>query len=161
MKGVIRGHGAGTTYWIDGVQVTKARFDRAFPDKSLAGCASLVGWKHLESEALAVHPDDVAEATADAVKKGVPTDFNPETGAPIFRSREHRKEYMLRYGFYDRDGGYGDAQRGQSDVKNRDTGADPGYDGPEYESDLGREVKLTDAQKREMDRVIERRIKGR
>ena len=68
------------------------------------------GWP-LESEALAVLPSEVAEFTEDARKRGVPTDFNPESGAPILRGRGHRKRYCETYGFFDRDGGYGDAQK--------------------------------------------------
>lgn len=63
------------------------------------------------STALAVHPKQVKEAMEHAKKMGVPTEFQPD-GRPVFTSRQHRKEYMQRYGFYDRDGGYGDAHPG-------------------------------------------------
>jgi hypothetical protein len=62
----------------------------------------------MESEALAVHPSQVSEAHHDAVKMGVPTEFNSRTGAPIFRSKQHRKQYCETYGFYDKNAGYGD-----------------------------------------------------
>lgn len=114
MKGVIRGHAPNKTYWIDGEQVSKAEFDEAFPDKPLGGSAGLIGWKPLHSEALAVHPDQIVEASEDAVKKGVPTAFDSE-GRPIFTSRQHRTQYCRAYGFHDRQAGYGDAQRGSAD----------------------------------------------
>ena len=73
--------------------------------------AALIGWKPLESEALGFHPSQLAEARALDEKRGVVTDYTP-TGEPIFRSRQHRKEYMNAHGWYDRDAGYSDAQRG-------------------------------------------------
>jgi len=59
------------------------------------------------SDALAVHPTQVAEAIADAKKKGVPTDFAPD-GRPIITSRNHQKRYLRAYGFFNRDSSYGD-----------------------------------------------------
>ena len=108
MVGKIKGEGAKTTYWIDGVQVTKARFNKAFqPVRVETGPTSLVGWKPILSDALAVHPLDVEEAVEDAKRKGVPTEFLPD-GRPILASRGHRKAYLKAYGFHDKDGGYGD-----------------------------------------------------
>lgn len=160
MRGVIKGSGDKTTYWLEGRQVSKEEFDSAFPDQPFGGCAGLIGWKPLHSEALAVHPDLIGEAVADAAKKGVPTEFDAD-GDPIFTCRSHRARYMNAYGFYDRDGGYSDAQRGGTDVKNRDTGTSPGYDDDVPKNQQHKEVRLTDQQKREMDRQIERYIKGR
>jgi len=74
--------------------------------------ASFRGFRPIKSDALAVHPRQVKEATEDAKKKGVPVDFMPD-GRPVFTSRTQRKRYMLAYGFYDKAGGYGDAQPGQ------------------------------------------------
>jgi hypothetical protein len=68
---------------------------------------SLVGWKPLRSEAMAVHPKQIKEAEESAKRKGVPTEFDT-MGRPEFVSREHRKRYMRAYGFHDNDGGYGD-----------------------------------------------------
>jgi hypothetical protein len=111
MKGVIRGHGDKTRWYIDGQEVTEAVFLEAFPDKPIGDGSGLVGWKPIASDALAVHPSQVEEARADAIKKGVPTDFLPD-GRPILRTREHRKEYMRRYGYFDKQGTYGDAGPG-------------------------------------------------
>lgn len=104
-------HGKPNTYFIDGVEVTQEEFDARRPVVEEFSANALVGWKPIVSDALGVHPHQVNEAREDAMKKGVPTDFTP-TGEPILRSREHRKAYMRAYGFYDRDAGYGDAQRG-------------------------------------------------
>lgn len=65
--------------------------------------------KRIKSIALAVHPDQVEEATKDAVARGVPTEFTAD-GRPILTDRNHRKQYMKAYGYFDRDAGYGDAQ---------------------------------------------------
>lgn len=65
----------------------------------------------LASDALAVHPKQIKEAVEDARKKGVALDFDKH-GRPLFRDRNHRKRYCKAYGIFDRDGGYGDAQKG-------------------------------------------------
>lgn len=64
----------------------------------------------MKSEALAVHPNQRKEATENARKQGVPTEFDKQ-GRPIFMDRAHRRAYCRAYGFYDRDAGYADAQR--------------------------------------------------
>lgn len=64
------------------------------------------GWP-MKSVALAVHPEQVAEAQAYCRKVGVPTEFQP-TGEPILRNRRHRKEVARAFGVIDRDGGYSD-----------------------------------------------------
>lgn len=62
----------------------------------------------MESDAAGVNPVQIPEAMAYAEKMGVPTNYNPETGAPIFTGREHRKKFCEISGLYDRSGGYGD-----------------------------------------------------
>jgi hypothetical protein len=117
LKAVIRGSGALTTYWIDGAEVTKERFDQLCPDvkeePSEHAGSCFVAWKPLASDALAVHPKQVKQAALDAEAKGVPTRFLPD-GRPVFESRSQRKRYCEAYGYFDRDGGYGDAQPGGS-----------------------------------------------
>jgi len=107
MKGIIKGEGDRTTYWIDGKQVAKATFDAVFPDVPIGTGAGLVHWKDQHCEALAVHPDQREEAMDSAVRKGVPTYFD-ENGCPVFTSRSHRRAYHKAYGFFDRDAGYSD-----------------------------------------------------
>lgn len=64
------------------------------------------GWP-LVSEALAVHPDQVAEAVAEARKRGVPTEYTAD-GNPVFTDRGHRAAFGRAFGVVDRAGGYGD-----------------------------------------------------
>ncbi len=102
--------------YIDGKRVSRKtllkRYPKAFEDPDLKfKLSSLVGWKPLVSDALAVHPRQIAEARADAAKKGVPTDFMPD-GRPILRTRQHRAAYLKAYGFFDRSAGYGDPADG-------------------------------------------------
>ncbi len=75
------------------------------------GVAHKPGNWPMKSEAMAVHPDQVGEAHADAVKRGVPTEFD-KSGCPIFTSPGHRKRFCEAYGAYDRNGSYGDPRRG-------------------------------------------------
>ncbi len=108
MVGRIVGSGEKTRYLIDGYEVTKAAFDRQFPDQPMGDGSGLLGLsKPHPSDALAVHPRQVAEAVENAKLKGVPTEFLPD-GRPLMRSRQHQKEYIKAYGFYNRDGGFGD-----------------------------------------------------
>lgn len=101
----------GNRYYIDNLEVTKAVFDNAFPDKPLTdgdfGGLSGKSTRPKLSEALAVHPKQVEEATASAKAKGVPTEFTPD-GRPVIRSRAHQKAYLKAYRYYNKDGGYGD-----------------------------------------------------
>lgn len=64
----------------------------------------------MRSEALAVHPEEREQAIADAKKAGVPTYFDRH-GRPVFESAGHRKRYCEQFGYFDRNGGYGDPQR--------------------------------------------------
>jgi hypothetical protein len=65
----------------------------------------------MRSDALGVHPDQIPEAIAEAAKSGVRVNFDGE-GRAILESPKHRKEYAESMGFFDRQGGYGDPQRG-------------------------------------------------
>lgn len=107
MKGRIVGHGKKARFFLDGREVSREEFDAVFPDQGLAGGDSLVGWKPLASEALAVHPRQIAEAEESARRKGVPTEFDSQ-GRPVFTSRSHRRQYLRAYNFHDKDGGYSD-----------------------------------------------------
>lgn len=112
MKGKI----VGDRYYIDSREVTREEFYESFRpvQDSLGAGESFCGWKRpVVSSALAVHPDQVAEATADAVKKGVPVEFRPD-GRPVFTSTRQRAAYCRAYGFFDRNAGYSDAQRGSA-----------------------------------------------
>ncbi len=106
MVGKITGKPGQERYFIDGEEVSKRFFDLQFPNKPIGGQALSSTPSHL-SDALAVHPRRVAEATRDAIKRGVPTEFLPD-GRPVMRSRAHQKAYLRAYGFRNNDGGYGD-----------------------------------------------------
>ncbi len=116
MKAIIVGFGEKTKYFIDfgglkgRVQVDEAVFVQHFPDHKIGDGSGLIGFKPQACEMLAVHPDQITEATDNAKLKGVPTAFDG-LGRPVFTSRAHRKEYMEKYGFFDRSGGYSDARR--------------------------------------------------
>jgi len=99
---------------------------KANAEKFCSGCGSLsnrdlraehgnfkncaANWP-MESDAAGVDVSQVSEATAHARAVGVPTEFNPETGNPIFTSRNHRKRYCEAVGLYDRNGGYSDPRK--------------------------------------------------
>ncbi len=100
---------------LNGRRVTREEFlaDCAEKRKRRGGMTEVPGaqakgnWP-IESDAAGVHPDQVNEAIAHAVNKGVPTEFNRQTGNPIFRSRKHRNDFLRAHGMRDCDAGYGD-----------------------------------------------------
>lgn len=64
----------------------------------------------IESDAWAVQFDQKAEAEAEAAAAGVPTEFKVRGVAarPVFRDRQHRRDYCRALRVIDADGGYGD-----------------------------------------------------
>jgi len=70
------------------------------------------GWP-IKSDAMGVHPSQRKSMTAFCDKMGVPTEFGAD-GRPILRDRAHRAAHMKIRGCFDMDGGYGDAQQGDS-----------------------------------------------
>lgn len=96
-------------YFIDGKPVSKRKFDatikpppvvRKLRTRRMANSTAKSCWP-IKSDALAVHPVDVAAAEADAKRKGVPTEFLPD-GRPVIRSSEHQKRYIKAYRFFNR-----------------------------------------------------------
>ena len=61
------------------------------------------------SESMGVHPSQIGEALELAGKKGVSIEFLPD-GRAKFNSARQRKEYCEAFGYFDRNGGYGDPQ---------------------------------------------------
>lgn len=59
------------------------------------------------SDALAVHPKQVQEATERAKRHGIPTYYRPD-GRPEIVSRAHQKKLLKLEGYFNRDGGYND-----------------------------------------------------
>lgn len=99
-----------TTYFIGEKEVTKEEFDARFPAKKVIGlplAANMPMCWPMKSEALAVHPSQVAEATEAARAAGVPTEFLPD-GRAVLRDRAHRKAFVAYNKAFDKSGGYGD-----------------------------------------------------
>jgi hypothetical protein len=63
----------------------------------------------MESDAAGVGVEQVAECSKYVAERGVPTEFNAETGNPVFTSQGHRKRFCQVTGLYDRNASYGDA----------------------------------------------------
>lgn len=88
-------------HFLDGVLVSEQEFDAAFPrvvDEGPSDGTCLASFPPLHSEALAVHPTQIQEATEDAKRKGVPVEFDTE-GRPVFTSSRQFREYAKKYGF--------------------------------------------------------------
>lgn len=89
----------GTVYWeVLGQRLSEEEFERRFLHDTAAAPCSLVAFKPLASEALAVHPDQVEEARALAQHKGVPVEFLPD-GRPRFTSSRQFRDYAKAHGF--------------------------------------------------------------
>lgn len=67
------------------------------------------GWP-LVSEAMACHPSQIPQCMEFDHKMGISANYTKD-GRPIFRDRAHRKRYCEAYGFFDKNGGYGDPQK--------------------------------------------------
>ena len=67
----------------------------------------------ISSDAMAVHPQDIKAAMEFDRKHGCSVEYDKH-GRPKLTDRNLRARYMRAHGKFDRDGGYGDAQRGQS-----------------------------------------------
>ena len=110
MKDRIEIKGGATRYYLGTREVTEGEYRAVYPLPSMDGQVyqpnRFSGWPIL-SDALGVHPLDVAQAEADAKAKGVQTEFLAD-GRAVLTDRAHRKKYLKAYGFHDRKGGYGD-----------------------------------------------------
>lgn len=89
--------------------MTKAVFDEAFPPKPIGVPAVEATWAApIESEAMACTTRQIPAMMERNAKEGLRVDYNPETGAPILRSREERRRLMRIEGLHDNQGGYRD-----------------------------------------------------
>lgn len=97
------------TCFIDGVEVTPEEFNKRFPPKPLGVplIASPAIWQGFESLALAVHPDQVAEATERNRRHGCSVTYAAD-GTALIPDRKERARLMKIEGMHDREGGYGD-----------------------------------------------------
>jgi hypothetical protein len=64
----------------------------------------------MTSDALACHPNQVAEFSRRAIELGVPTEYT-KSGKPILTSKGHRNAYMNMRQAFDLDAGYSDRTR--------------------------------------------------
>lgn len=80
--------------------------------KEHTGVKHVPGTWPMYSDAAGVHPDQRKEAYEASVKQGCPTNFDA-LGRAVFTSQKHKKQYCEANGLYDRNGGYGDPQRGK------------------------------------------------
>jgi hypothetical protein len=102
-------------YFIDGEEVTKAKFDRLCRPKGKRGltvqtppstiASSHKAWPRL-SDALGVSPKQRQEAQEQSIKLGVPTEF-AEDGRAVLRDTAHQRDLQKALGYFNRDGGYG------------------------------------------------------
>ena len=72
---------------------------------------STAGWP-MESDAMGVNPDQIAQATAADAKHGIHVEYNKATGAAKYENAAHRKQHCESLGMVDRNGGYSDPQVG-------------------------------------------------
>jgi len=82
-------------------------WDRDFATEHGQMHANCGNWP-MKSDAAGVHPDQIGEASTEAKRFGVPTNFDKQTGQAIFTSRSHRAQYLKAKGYHDKDGGYSD-----------------------------------------------------
>ena len=98
-----------TRYFLGHKEVTEKAYRKEYPapkKHGIPGGTPLKGWP-IVSDAMKVHPKQIAEHAALCKAKGVPTETT-EIGQPVFRDRSHRKKYLRAFGYHDRNGGYGD-----------------------------------------------------
>lgn len=103
-----------TTYFLDGLEVTREQYEAASPSKLHELLEARKGpdghrsncWP-MYSDAAGINPEQRQQATEGARKAGVPTEFTRD-GRAIFTSQKHRRDYCRLLGFHDRNGSYGD-----------------------------------------------------
>lgn len=97
-------------YYEGDKEITREEYEGKFPSRldlnSPPGGQRPGCWPML-SDAMGVHPNQIAEAYQDSLRRGVPTDFHQD-GRPIFTDQAHRKAYAKAYGYRDRNACYGD-----------------------------------------------------
>jgi hypothetical protein len=110
MKGKVVYGSRGETYFIDGIEVTKAEFDTTFPKKPLGvpmQAQNPACWP-MKSDALACHPEQIPEMMERDRKRGIASEYDPKDGRMILKDRGQRRDIMRSLGFHDNNGSYGD-----------------------------------------------------
>lgn len=102
----------GPVYYLNGAEVSREEFKKVFPEQKLTAApgGQQPGTWPQHSDALGVHPDQIPEAAEVARRHGVPTNFDAD-GCAVLTGPAHRKKLAELYGFFDKNGGYGDPQR--------------------------------------------------
>lgn len=94
----IVGEGAKTRYYVDGVQVTKAKFDAALPNckpgPKLKRRSRNLAFAHGQpSDAFAVHPDQIPAVVERNRKHGLYVEYDRH-GSPLIKSRAQGKKLV-------------------------------------------------------------------
>lgn len=98
------------TYKVDGKECTREEYD-AFSTVKPMGVPMLGGntsacWP-MKSDALAVHPEQIAEAMANDRKHGIATEYDPEDGRLILKDQAQKRDILKARQLHDNNGGYG------------------------------------------------------
>lgn len=108
--------------FIDGEEVSRRLYDMLRTGQPPGINANTPSCWPQTSMALSVHPDQAQEFYEASVARGVPTEFKQmgDVAAPVFMDRSHRRQYCQEHGYFDRDAGYADAQRGSAKIDRPD-----------------------------------------
>lgn len=98
-------------YLCDGKPSSRKAFlkNKAGFEGGVTGGQRTRTWPHV-AEMSGVPKCQIDEAKECCDKAGVPTEWvvKGNSASPVWRSRQHRNEWMKAMGRYDRQGGYGD-----------------------------------------------------
>lgn len=100
----------GWHFILSGREVTQAQFEEYYPPiepTSIPGHegASIIHFKPVHSDAMAIHPEQIPQAMEHDRAHGVPTEYDGD-GCPILTSPDHQRRYMNMLGFHQRNGGF-------------------------------------------------------
>lgn len=124
-------------YFVDGVPVSEKvyrRESRKHAKKQTHGVPMLAGntssaWP-LKSDALAVHPTQIAAAMERNKKHGVTgVTYDPKDGRAIFADRGARRALMRLENVHDKSGGYGDDHHIEGPTSDRGKEVSDWFDG--------------------------------
>ncbi len=113
MTGKIVGEGKSTRYFVDGVQVSKRKFEKAFPPKPVsASRAHRYGQWPMKSDAMAVRPKQLELAKKlDRERGAPPTEYvqsgDGYTAHPVFTSESHKRKFIRAHKMHDNNSFYG------------------------------------------------------
>ncbi len=96
-------------YSVEGREVSQEEFEQAFPAKEIgAPGGHCTSWNNgIESDALAVHPKQIAEVMARNKRHGLLIEYLPD-GRPVLKDRGQRRDLLRLERAHDNNGGYGD-----------------------------------------------------